>query len=78
MDDQPVTLTPKEYGLLLLLAQNPGKTFSRAILLNTVWTEDFWGNDRTVDTHIKTLREKIRPYEKLLVTVRGFGYKLEL
>jgi DNA-binding response OmpR family regulator len=53
----------------------PNKAFSRETLLNEVWGYDFTGSDRTVDTHIKTLRENIRPYDTFIVTVWGFGYK---
>ena len=70
-----VQLTPKEYDLLFFLSQNPNKAFSRDMLLNEVWGYDFTGSDRTVDTHIKTLRENIKPYDQYIVTVWGFGYK---
>jgi DNA-binding response OmpR family regulator len=75
VDDSGVKLTPKEFELLYFLAQNPNKAFSRETLLNEVWGYDFTGSDRTVDTHIKTLRENIRPYDTFIVTVWGFGYK---
>lgn len=75
VDDKPVQLTPKEYNLLYFLSQNPNKAFSREALLNEVWGYDFTGSDRTVDTHIKTLRESIKPYDSYIVTVWGYGYK---
>lgn len=75
IDDGAVQLTPKEYDLLFFLSQNPNKAFSRETLLNEVWGYDFTGSDRTVDTHIKTLRENIKPYDTFIVTVWGFGYK---
>lgn len=75
VDDQPVSLTPKEYDLLFFLSQNPNKAYSREALLNEVWGYCFTGSDRTVDTHIRTLRESIRPYDAYIVTVWGFGYK---
>ncbi len=75
IDDSAVQLTPKEYDLLFFLSQNPNKAFSRETLLNEVWGYDFTGSDRTVDTHIKTLRENIKPYDTFIVTVWGFGYK---
>jgi len=75
VDDRMVQLTPKEYDLLFFLSQNPNKAFSRDMLLNEVWGYDFTGSDRTVDTHIKTLRENIKPYDQYIVTVWGFGYK---
>jgi DNA-binding response OmpR family regulator len=73
-------LTPKEFDLLAFLARNRGFVFSRGQLLEKVWGYDFAGDTRTVDVHIRWLREKIEdnPNEpKLLVTVRGVGYKLE-
>lgn len=75
VDDSVVQLTPKEYNLLFFLSQNPNRAFSRETLLNEVWGYDFAGSDRTVDTHIKTLRENIKPYDSSIVTVWGFGYK---
>jgi DNA-binding response OmpR family regulator len=78
VDDRAVKLTPKEYDLLYFLSQNPNKAYSRESLLNEVWGYEFTGSDRTVDTHIKTLRENIRPYDSYIVTVWGFGYKFIL
>ncbi len=75
VDDRPVQLTPKEFDLLLFLSQNPNKAYSREALLNEVWGYCFTGSDRTIDTHIRTLRENIRPYDGYIVTVWGFGYK---
>ena len=75
VDDRPVALTPKEYDLLFFLSQNPNKAYSREALLNEVWGYCFTGSDRTIDTHIRTLRENIRPYDTYIVTVWGFGYK---
>jgi two-component system response regulator ResD len=75
VDDRLVSLTPKEYELLLYLARNPNRAFSREMLLNAVWGYDFYGNERTVDTHIKTLREALTPHQNLISTVWGFGYK---
>lgn len=73
-----VTLTPKEYSLLTFFAKNPNRVFSREQLLNEVWDYDFIGDDRTVDTHIKMLRESISEYRKFIVTVWGTGYKFEV
>jgi DNA-binding response OmpR family regulator len=73
-----VTLTPKEYSLLTFLASNPNRVYSREQLLNGVWGYDFFGDDRTVDTHIKMLRESIKEYRKFIVTVWGTGYKFEV
>jgi len=75
VDDRPVSLTPKEYDLLCFLSQNPNKAYSREALLNEVWGYCFTGSDRTIDTHIRSLRENIRPYDSYIVTVWGFGYK---
>jgi len=77
VDGKLVSLSPKEYQILLLFAQHPGKVYSREMLLSAVWGDDFFGTDRTVDTHIKTLRDRIKPYGTHLKTVWGVGYKLE-
>ena len=77
VNDQLVTLTPKEYSLLTFFVSNPNRVFSREQLLNEVWGYDFFGDDRTVDTHIKMLRESIKEYRKFIVTVWGTGYKFE-
>ncbi|MGI5849767.1 MAG: response regulator transcription factor [Christensenellales bacterium] len=74
IDGESIMLTPKEYKLLLFLAQNPHKAMSRDVILRKVWGEDFFGTDRTVDTHIKMLREHIKPYHKYIGTVWGVGY----
>lgn len=78
VDGHEVALTPKEYDLLLFLCQNPSKAYTRDALLNLVWGDDFFGSDRTVDTHVKSLRGKIRPYHYYIVTIWGTGYKFEL
>lgn len=78
VDENTIKLTPKEYDLLFFLSQNPNKAYSREILLNEVWGYEFTGSDRTVDTHIKMLRENIKPYDSYIVTVWGFGYKFVL
>ncbi|MPN29827.1 Transcriptional regulatory protein SrrA [bioreactor metagenome] len=75
-DDQQVNLTPKEFDLLLFLSKNIGQVFSREQLLSSVWGYDFIGDSRTIDTHIKKLREKLKFCEDHLVTVWGVGYKL--
>lgn len=72
-----LSLSPKEYDLLIFLAKNKNSVFSRDTLLDKVWGYDFDGDIRTVDTHIKRLREKLREYSSLIITVRGSGYKLE-
>ena len=77
VDHKQVTLTPKEYELLSFLAHNINRVFSREQLLNSVWGYDFMGDSRTVDTHIKMLRESLKTYRKFIVTVWGTGYKFE-
>ena len=77
VDGERVDLTPKEYELLTYLAKNKNIALSREQLLNQVWGYDFYGDDRTVDTHIKMLRNSIKQYRKFIVTVRGVGYKFE-
>lgn len=78
--DQEVALTPKEFDLLLYLARHPGRVFSREQLLEQVWGIDFYGETRTVDSHVKNLREKLGGPEvgkSLIATVWGVGYKFE-
>jgi len=80
--DTEVNLTPKEYELLHFLAQHPDKVFTREELLREVWHYEFFGDLRTVDTHIKRLREKLNRASpkaaEMIVTVWGVGYKLEV
>lgn len=78
VDGQPVTLTRKEYDLLRLLLQNPGMVFTRDQLLDRVWGYAFNGENRTVDVHIRTLRQKLGDAGGCIETVRGLGYKLNL
>jgi len=78
---QEVPLTPKEYDLLYFLASQAGRVFTREQLLEQVWGYDFYGDLRTVDTHIKNLREKLKKAgqgAEYLVTVWGVGYKFEV
>lgn len=77
VDGEKVEMTPKEYELLVFLAQNENIALSRDKLLNKVWGYDFYGDDRTVDTHIKMLRNSIKEYRKFIITVRGIGYKFD-
>ena len=70
-------LTPKEYELLFYLVRNKGIALTREKLLYDVWGFDFYGDDRTVDTHIKMLRSNLKSYRKFIVTLRGLGYKFE-
>lgn len=81
-DSQEVNLTPKEYELLHYLATSPDKVFSREELLKDVWNYEFFGDLRTVDTHVKRLREKLNKVSpeaaQMITTVWGVGYKLEV
>ena len=77
VDGEKLDLTPKEYELLFYLVKNNGIALSREKLLSDVWGFDFYGDDRTVDTHIKMLRSSLKEYRKFIVTLRGLGYKFE-
>lgn len=78
VDGQKVAMTPKEYDLLFYLAKNNNIALSRDKLLEEVWGYDFFGDDRTVDTHIKMLRGSLgEKYRTYIVTLRGMGYKFE-
>ena len=77
VDERTVILTPKEYDLLVLLAKNPGKAYSRKMLIDNIWGYDYYGTERTVDTHIKTLRDALKPRHYYIATIRGFGYKFK-
>ena len=78
VDGEKIALTPKEYELLFYMIKNKGLALSREKLLYEVWGFDFYGDDRTVDTHIKTLRSALKDYRKFIVTLRGLGYKFEV
>lgn len=77
INDKKLDLTPKEYELLVYLAQNEGIALSRETILENVWGYDFFGDNRTVDTHIKMLRNSFGSEKEIISTVRGYGYKLE-
>ena len=77
VDGEKLDLTPKEYELLFYLVKNNGIALSREKLLSDVWGFDFYGDDRTVDTHIKMLRSSLKEYRKFIVTLRVLGYKFE-
>ena len=77
VDGAPVNLTPKEYDLLFYLVKNKNIALSREKILSNVWGFDFYGDDRTVDTHIKTLRVNLGKYKDHVVTLRGVGYRFE-
>ncbi|MFT3951672.1 MAG: response regulator transcription factor [Oscillospiraceae bacterium] len=77
IDNERVAMTPKEYDLLFFLVKNMNIALSREKLLEEVWGYDFYGDDRTVDTHIKMLRNSLGEYRNLIVTLRGMGYKFD-
>lgn len=77
VDDEKIELTPKEYDLLCYLIEHDGEALSREQLLEDIWGYDFYGDDRTIDTHIKNLRNHLGPYRDHIVTLRGVGYKFE-
>lgn len=77
IDGKRVDLTPKEYDLLFYMIQNKNIALSRDKLLSDIWGYDFFGDDRTIDTHVKNLRNNLGPYRKFIVTLRGVGYKFE-
>ncbi|MDY0237131.1 MAG: response regulator transcription factor [Gudongella sp.] len=77
VDNKQVELTKKEYELLLYLAQNNGKAISREELLQNIWGYNFYEDDRTIDTHIKMLRNNLKQYREYIITVRGVGYKFD-
>ena len=78
VNGQEILLTHKEYELLSLFMANPGQIFNRGQLLNRIWGYDFEGTTRTVDTHIKTLRQKLGDEGKHIVTLIRSGYKFEV
>ena len=79
VDEVAINLTPKEFELLLYLSKSPEKIFTREVLLKEVWKYEFFGDLRTVDTHVKRLREKLlkqsKAVSRMIVTVWGMGYK---
>lgn len=78
IDNEEVKLTPKEYEILCFFTQNVNIALSREQLLSKLWGYDFFGDDRTIDTHIKMLRNNLGKYRDLIKTVRGLGYKFEI
>ena len=75
IDNETINVTPKEFEILTYLIKNKNIAISREQLLSNLWGYDFFGDDRTVDTHIKMLRNNLRKYRNLIETVRGIGYK---
>ena len=77
IDGNRITLSPKEYDLFFYMLRNRNIAFTRERLISEVWGYDFYGDDRTVDTHIKMLRNSLGEYRKFIKTLRGMGYKFE-
>lgn len=77
IDGKKIDLSPKEYDLLFYMIRNRGIALTREKLLQNVWGYDFFGDDRTLDTHIKLLRRNLGEYGKYIVTLRGVGYRFE-
>ena len=77
IDGKNIDFTPKEYELLFYLVKNRGIALTREKLITEVWGYDYYGDDRTLDTHIKLIRKNLGEYRKHLVTLRGIGYKFE-
>lgn len=77
VDGNQVSLTPKEYDLLVYLTSNSGIALSRESIISTVWGYDYFGDDRTLDTHIKLLRKNLGDYASRITTLRGVGYRFE-
>ena len=77
IDNKDVNVTPKEFEILKYFIHNKKLAISREQLLNKIWGYDFYGDDRTVDTHIKMLRNNLGKYRDLIITVRGIGYKFD-
>ncbi len=77
VDGKRAELSPKEYDLLAYMTKNRNLALTREMLITNVWGYDFYGDDRTLDTHIKLLRKSLGPYSKFIVTLRGVGYRFE-
>ena len=77
IDSERIEMTPKEYELLFYFIRNKGIALTRENLISNVWGYDFYGDDRTLDTHIKLLRKSLGDYRDLIVTLRGVGYRFE-
>ncbi len=77
IDGEPVALSPKEYDLLFYMIRNRNIALSREKLICDVWGYDFFGGDRTLDTHVKLLRKSLGPYSKFITTLWGVGYRFD-
>lgn len=78
INNKEINVTPKEFDLLTYFINNKNIAISREALLNKLWGYDYYGDDRTIDTHIKMLRNNLGSYRDLIKTVRGIGYKFEI
>ena len=78
INDVEIKVTPKEFEVLSYLIKNKNIAVSREALLSSIWGYDFFGDDRTIDTHVKMLRNNLGKYRDLITTVRGVGYKFEI
>ena len=78
IDGEKISMSPKEYDLLFYMAENVNVALTREILINKVWGYDFYGDARTLDTHVKLLRRSLQKYAKYIVTLRGVGYRFEV
>lgn len=77
IDGKEAKLTPKEYELLFYFVKNKGIALSREKLISEIWGYDYFGDDRTLDTHVKMLRQNLGPYRDKVITLRSMGYKFE-
>lgn len=77
IDDKRIEMTPKEYELFFYMVKNKGLALTREKLISEVWGYDFFGDERTLDTHIKLLRKSLGEYSRCIVTLRGVGYRFE-
>ncbi|MGX8833437.1 response regulator transcription factor [Amedibacillus sp. YH-ame10] len=77
IDEEEIEMSPKEYVLLFYFVKNEGIALTREQLIHDVWGYDFYGDDRTLDTHIKLLRKSLRDYSEMIITLRGLGYRFE-
>ena len=78
IDDKPIDLSYKEFELLTYFVENQGIALSREKILNNVWNYDYYGDSRTIDSHIKKIRHKLGKKGKYIKTMRGVGYKFEI
>lgn len=77
IDGKAINMTTKEFSLLLMFFRNPGMVLTREMILDKIWGYEYFGNDRTIDTHVKMLRHSLGDYGDLIRTVRGLGYSFE-